>query len=97
MKTTLLKMMLQMLLHPGAYTCRDTARLLFDFVEGELPADKTVKLEKHLRDCPECLEFVRTYRATIALTHRHGLPKTEMPPQLQWKLREFIAQNPDLA
>ncbi|NQU12277.1 hypothetical protein HQ590_15890 [bacterium] len=45
----------------------------------------------------ECLEFVRTYRETIALTHRRDtIPERDMPPRLREKLDEFIEQNPDL-
>jgi len=76
--------------------CCKTKKLLYEFVEGELPEDKAHKLEEHLGDCPSCLEYVKSYRATIELTHRHCLPDRPMPDSLKQKLHEFIEQNPDL-
>jgi anti-sigma factor RsiW len=90
-----LKIMLKMMV--GGYGCGHTARLLYAFVEGELDATRRKKLEAHLSDCPECLEFVETYRQTIAITHEHDIPPAlEMPPRLLEKLEQFIEQNPDL-
>ena len=76
--------------------CQRTKKLLYEFVEGELPQDTHHKLEHHLGDCPACLDYVKSYRATIELTHRHCLPDRPMPESLKQKLHEFIQQNPDL-
>jgi anti-sigma factor RsiW len=90
-----LKMMLKMM--AGGYGCGHTARLLYAFVEGELDAPRRKKLEAHLADCPECLEFVETYRKTIAVTREHDRPPAvEIPPRLLQKLEQFIEQHPDL-
>ena len=88
--------LLDRILHLGGYGCSDTEQLLFDFVEDELPAEARAKLEKHLAGCRSCLRYVATYRHTIEATHQHALPKTEMPPELQRRLKDFLAQNPDL-
>jgi anti-sigma factor RsiW len=76
--------------------CRRTKKLLYEYVEGELAQDTQHKLEKHLADCPSCLEYVKSYRTIIELTHHHALADKPMPPALKQKLREFIDQNPDL-
>ena len=83
-------------LHLGGYCCGDTEQLLFEYVEKELPADVRTKLEKHIADCRSCVEYVDSYRRTIEATHCHGCPETEMPPELQRRLKDFLAQNPDL-
>jgi anti-sigma factor RsiW len=85
---------LKCLLRPGG--CSHTKKLLFEFVEGQLPPETHRKLEKHIGNCPPCLDYVKSYRHTIHVTHHHGLPETPMPPALKQKLREFIEQNPDL-
>jgi anti-sigma factor RsiW len=91
-----LKTMLKRML--GGYGCRDTARLLYAFAEGELDPVHRKKLEAHLGDCHECLEFLETYRKTIALTHSHDLPsERDMPPRLREKLLQFIDDNPQLS
>jgi anti-sigma factor RsiW len=82
------------LLHP--MDCQKTKKLLYEFVEGELPQETQQKLETHLGDCPTCLKYVESYRHTIELTHCHCLPETPMPDALKEKLREFIDQHPDL-
>ncbi len=83
-------------LHLGGYCCRDTERLLFEYVEQELPAEVRAKLEQHIADCRSCVEYVESYRRTIEATHCYGCPDVEMPAELRRRLREFIAQNPQL-
>jgi anti-sigma factor RsiW len=85
---------LKNLLRPTA--CSHTKKLLYEYVEGELTPETSHKLEKHLGNCPPCLEYVKSYRHTIEITHHHGLPEEPMPPALKQKLCEFIQQNPDL-
>ena len=82
------------LFHPC--DCARTKKLLYEFVEGELNQPTQQKLEQHLSDCPGCLEYVKSYRRTIELTHHHCLPETPMPPELIQKLHDFIQQHPDL-
>jgi anti-sigma factor RsiW len=88
--------MIDRVLHLGGFGCSDTEQLLFEYVEEELPADVRAKLEKHLDGCRACEEYVTTYRRTIEVTHKHGCPETEMPPELQRRLKDFLAQNPEL-
>jgi anti-sigma factor RsiW len=96
MRVSKLRTVLDRLAHFGGYGCSDTERLLFEFVQGELDPETQRKFEIHISDCPPCLEYIETYRRTIALTREHGLPPVEMPHELQDKLHEFIQQNPDL-
>ena len=42
------------------------------------------------------MEYLTSYRRTIEATHNHALPEIEMPLELQRRLKEFIAQNPNL-
>jgi hypothetical protein len=83
--------LIRCLLNPLA--CRRTARLLCDFVEGQLDERTRARLEQHLSDCPECLRYVSTYKKTIELTRSHGHPAIEMPYELQRKLRDFLRDN----
>ena len=83
-------------LHLGGYGCSDTERLLFDYVQGDLSPEISAKLDKHLRRCAPCMQYLETYRRTIKATRDHGLPEIEMPLELHHRLKEFIAQNPNL-
>ena len=91
-----LKWLIERALHLGGYGCSDTEQLLFDYIEDDLSADVRGKLEKHLADCPSCLNYIGSYRKTIQATREHARPKIEMPLELQHRLQEFIAQNPNL-
>lgn len=75
-------------------SCQHIERLLFDFVEGDLDPEQQRKLQDHLADCSECVEFVETYRQTIALAHDHDLADAvQMPLRLREKLEQFIRQD----
>jgi hypothetical protein len=45
-----------------------------------------------LKDCKPCLDYLDTYRATIKATRRCCCREVEMPPELERKLKEFIAK-----
>jgi len=48
-------------------TCRDVIEFLRAYLDGELPADTRARFEEHLDACPPCLDYLDSYRATIAL------------------------------
>lgn len=91
-----IRAILERLLHLGGYGCSDTERLLFDYIQGELSQDVCVKLDKHLAGCKSCRRYVSSYRKSIDATRRHAWPEIEMPLELEKRLKEFIAQNPNL-
>ena len=69
-------------------TCRDAIEVLADFLDQTLPADTTEALERHLRDCPPCLAYLRTYDKTRALAGLIG--GDGMPAELKERLRSFL-------
>jgi anti-sigma factor RsiW len=70
--------------------CKSVHKLLFDYVQGNLSADLKQELDHHLSDCPGCMEYVKTYAATIRATHQFCPKCTEIPPEVERKLKEFI-------
>ncbi len=89
----ILKKILRWFARPFGYHCGHTEKLLFDYAEGTLDPQIAAKLDLHLSDCPRCVEYVRTYRATKDLCCHHGKAAREMPPELEKKLCEFIKEN----
>ncbi len=70
------------------FNCRDSINLLLDFLDGEMPDEEAKQLQEHLAQCPPCVDFLKTYRATPSLCRR-ALQK-QMPAQLSDKLTEFL-------
>jgi anti-sigma factor RsiW len=48
-------------------TCRELIEFLHLYVSGELPPDRVEEFERHLSVCPSCVNYLQTYRDTIAL------------------------------
>jgi anti-sigma factor (TIGR02949 family) len=48
-------------------TCRETLEFLRAYVDGDLPDDERTVFERHLEACPPCVNYLDSYRATIAL------------------------------
>ncbi len=71
-------------------TCRELAELLMDFIAGELAPEQADGLQKHLGDCPPCVAFVETYRATVVLARQ--LPSRPLPAHLETRLRDIVAR-----
>lgn len=85
--------MMRKLLGIGGMPCSDVHKLLFDYVQGNLDPEAARQLTEHLGDCPDCLQFVETYRKTIGACRLHCRKKLEIPAPLEAKLKAFIAKN----
>jgi len=51
--------------HPE--NCKEVFALLSDYLNVELPPDACEQIERHLADCPPCVEFAESLRKTVAL------------------------------
>ncbi|MCB9898253.1 MAG: zf-HC2 domain-containing protein [Planctomycetes bacterium] len=72
--------------HPGM-CCREFVEFLSAYIDGDLPDDVRKDFEKHWIDCPPCLDYLESFRATIRMTHELGrceetLPAAEVPRKL---------------
>ena len=72
-------------------TCRDVAEMLVDFVEGELPEQEMLILQRHICACPPCMFYLETYHTTIQVTH--ALPEEPLPPEFEARLRAVIEER----
>lgn len=71
-------------------TCRELVELLIDFVSGELPPEALERVQQHLRMCPPCVAYLKSYQLTIQLTRR--LPVAPLPPELTERLRQALTE-----
>ena len=54
----------------GELTCRELVELVSDYLEGALPASERRRFERHLEDCPLCVDYVDQMRTTLAVLGR---------------------------
>lgn len=48
-------------------TCREFTEFLHDYLFDDLPAYQRAEFEVHLAECPTCVDYLDSYRKTIAL------------------------------
>jgi anti-sigma factor RsiW len=64
-------------------TCREIAKFLMDYVAGDLPVDERRRFEAHFAECPDCVAYLDSYRATIRLGRSLAdVPPAGMPEEL---------------
>jgi anti-sigma factor RsiW len=51
-------------------SCRDVADFLMAYDDGELTASERQEFDAHLAVCPDCVAYLASYRATVALGKR---------------------------
>jgi anti-sigma factor RsiW len=71
--------------------CRQLCDLVFEYVSGELSADRRELLEAHLKVCPPCVIYVETYRLTISLSRK--LCCRSLSPECEKRLRDALARE----
>jgi len=84
-----------------AMTCRELADFLMDYLNEELPPEVRQSFERHLTLCPNCVAYVRTYRATIELGRRafadvDAEAETEVPGELVQAILAARKSDPSL-
>lgn len=72
--------------HPDR--CREIFALLSEYLDSELPAGDCAELERHLADCPPCIEFLNSLKETVRLCHDCG--PAEAPPPLTGAQRKQL-------
>jgi anti-sigma factor RsiW len=50
--------------------CQEFVDLVTDYLEGQLEPARQAAMERHLRDCSFCADYLDQIRATIAATGR---------------------------
>ena len=47
-------------------TCEQIAEIVYGYVNGKLSPDAKRDFQRHLRICPDCVAFFKTYKKTVA-------------------------------
>lgn len=72
-------------------TCREAIDVLADYLDQVLSPSLAEQLGAHLRDCPPCQAYLKTYRKTQDLAGQAG--RVEMPQELKARLRRFLLEQ----
>jgi len=54
----------------GDYPCARLVETVTEYLEGTMPAPERIRFERHLQQCPSCVEYVAQLRRTIELSGR---------------------------
>ena len=76
---------------PRMITCREFNDFIIDYTEGNLTEEQSILFKRHMRVCPMCRNFLRTYIATYKAADRI-LPydDTEVPSEVPQDLIDAI-------
>ena len=69
--------------------------LLMEYLEGVLPAETRLALDRHVAGCPRCTAFVASYRETPRILR--DATAVTLGAELQQALRAFLRAERDRA
>ena len=72
-------------------SCDETAQLLSEYADGDLPAYRRWRVEAHLAACEGCRTVYRSVVATVDILRALGEFEPEAQPQLAEAVRRRIA------
>lgn len=55
---------------PGMITCVEFEHFVVDYLDNTLPDPKLKVFERHLKICPECVDYIEHYKQTLELAAR---------------------------
>jgi hypothetical protein len=72
----------------AALTCRQETDFIASYLAAELRGPTLEAFEHHLKLCPDCVAFLQTYKATIALTREFLSGNASHGPSMSLRLRK---------
>jgi hypothetical protein len=69
-------------------TCKQMTDLVFDYLNDKLGPRIKRDFEQHLRICPDCVNFLNTYKKTVSVTR--SIRPEEIPPRVQNNILDFL-------
>jgi anti-sigma factor RsiW len=71
--------------------CVDVVEIATDYLEGALPPEQALRLERHLETCPGCTDYLEQMRMLAGSLG--GLTDDSMPPGLRERLIAAIREE----
>jgi hypothetical protein len=69
-------------------TCREITDLILEYLNDTLSPSVKRDFERHLRICPDCVNFLNTYKKTVAASA--SLRPEAMPAKVRENILEFL-------
>ena len=72
-------------------TCRQMTDLVFDYLNDKLSPSTKRDFQQHLRICPDCVNFLNTYKKTVSVTR--SIRPEEIPPKVRNNILNFLRRR----
>ena len=72
-------------------TCKQIAALVLAYLNDELSPRRKREFQQHLKICPDCVNFLKTYKKTIQATGTLSLD--EMPSKVRDNIWQFLRRK----
>jgi anti-sigma factor RsiW len=73
---------------PEWVSCKHSIDRIFEFLDGSLPEEERMKVDRHFKLCPPCREFLGKYRAVPGLCQKALVQ--ELPRETADRLTTFL-------
>lgn len=72
-------------------TCKQMTDLVFDYLNDKLSPNVKRDFQHHLQICPDCVNFLNTYKKTVSVTR--SIRPEEIPPKVRNNILDFFART----
>jgi hypothetical protein len=69
-------------------TCKEITELIYDYLNDKLRPAIKKDFERHLRVCPDCVNFLHTYKKAVAMSR--VLRIKDIPVKVRKNILEFL-------
>jgi predicted anti-sigma-YlaC factor YlaD len=71
--------------------CVEVVEIATDYLEGALPREQGLRLERHLETCPGCIEYIEQMRTLAGSLG--GVTDDAIPPELRERLLDAVREE----
>jgi hypothetical protein len=69
-------------------TCKEITGLILDYLNGTLSPSVKRDFKHHLRICPDCVNFLNTYKKTVMVSG--SVHSEELPARVRENILDFL-------
>jgi hypothetical protein len=69
-------------------TCKEIADLVSNYLNNSLAGRVRRRFDEHLKICPDCVAFLKTFQKTISVIH--SVRAEDMPEKMRRNILDFL-------